>query len=96
MSISKIEKRILEINKILVDPVRREEMGGRGITQHFVEANLAAVNKPLLEERAQLEVERQFLLDRRDSLFWRFVWNILVPVVVSTITVVMLRFLNLS
>lgn len=96
MSLSKIEKRILEINKTLVDPTRAKEMGGRGITQHFVEANLAAANRPLLDERAQLEVERQFILDRRDSLFWRFIWNIVVPFAVSIITVVMLRFLNLS
>ena len=96
MSISKIEKRILEISKILANPPIEKEMAGRGIPRHFVDANIAAANKPLLEEKVQLEMERQFLLDRRDSLFWRVIWNILVPVIVSTITVVVLRFVSLS
>ena len=39
-------------------------------------------------ELATLEVERQFILDRRNNLFWRIIWNIVVPIIVSSITAV--------
>jgi len=40
----------------------------------------------LKNELENLETERQFILDKRDNLFWRFIWNVIVPIVVSTIT----------
>ena len=86
MKLNKIEKRILEINEILADKSRERKMAS-GIAMPVFEKILARENRPLLEEKTQLETKRQFILDQRDSLFWRIVWNIFVPILVSICTV---------
>ena len=86
MKLNQIEKRILEINDILSDKTREKNFAS-GIAMPVFEGRLKNANRPLLEEKIQLETKRQFILDRRDSLFWRVVWNILVPILVSICTV---------
>lgn len=86
MKLNRIEKRILKINEILADKNREKKMAS-GVAMPFFEKILERENRPLLEEKIQLETKRQFILDRRDSLFWRVVWNILVPILVSICTV---------
>ena len=86
MNLRQIEKRILEINEILADKERERKMAS-GISMPIFEGRLKNANRPLLDEKAQLETNRQFLLDRRDSLFWRVIWNVLVPILVSITTV---------
>lgn len=49
-------------------------------------------NRPLLDK---LDTERKFILDRRESIFWRVVWNVIVPIGVSVSTVYVLSRLNL-
>ena len=48
------------------------------------------------EEKTQLETKRQFLLDKRDGLLWRVVWNIIVPILVSISTVYALNRFGLN
>lgn len=83
--ISDIERRILEIKKTLSDKKREKEMASE-IPMPAFEKKLEIANRPLLEELDQLETERKFLLDERDSLFWRIIWNVVVPIIVSLIT----------
>jgi len=40
----------------------------------------------LESELDKLEARRQFLLDRREGLGWKLLWNIIVPIGVSIIT----------
>ena len=91
----KIEKRILEINEILADKNRERKMAS-GIAMPVFEKILANANRPLLEEKTQLETKRQFLLDKRDGLLWRVVWNIIVPILVSISTVYALNRFGLN
>ena len=90
MTLGRIEKRILEIDRMLGDKNRENEVASAIITD-IHERQLKAANKPLLEERARLETERRFMLDKRDGLFGRLIWNVVVPILVSVATVYILR-----
>jgi len=90
MTLGRIEKRILEIDRMLGDKNRENEVASAIITD-IHERQLKAANKPLLEERARLETERRFMLDKREGLFWRIIWNVVVPILVSVATVYILR-----
>ena len=95
MRLKKIEKRILEIKNILADKDREKKMAS-GVVMPVFEGRLKNANRPLLEEKDRLETERQFILDRRDSMLWRVVWNILVPIFVSICTVYALNRFGLN
>ena len=56
------------------------------VTQGQLDRLVEAENKPLKIEVEQLEINRQFILDRRESFFLKTVWNIIVPIVLSAIT----------
>ena len=90
MTLGRIEKRILEIDRMLGDKNRENEVASAIITD-IHERQLKAANKPLLEERTRLETERRFMLDKREGLFWRIIWNVVVPILVSVATVYILR-----
>lgn len=62
--INKIEKRILEIKKILHDKDREHEMAS-GVAMTVYEGRLNAANKPLLRELDELETQRHFIRDRQ-------------------------------
>ena len=85
MKLKKIENRILEIKNILSDKERERKMAS-GIIQKAFEAQLAKANRPLLEDLDKLQIERGFIIDRRNNIFWKIVWNILIPILVSSIT----------
>lgn len=95
MKLNQIEKRILEIKNILADKDREKKIAS-GVAMPIFEGRLKNANRPLLEEKDRLETERQFILDRRDSLFWRVVWNIFVPILVSICTVYALNGFGLN
>lgn len=88
MRIGEIEKRILEINSEIA--CKPEELVKRyadvGVTQPQLERLVAKEAKPLNDELTQLEIERRFILDRRNNLFWRVAWSVVVPVGVSVIS----------
>jgi hypothetical protein len=94
MKLNRIEKRILEIDRIVTDKKREKEIRTPGVVQSINDARIEQANKPLLDERQQLTTEREFIIARRDNLFWRAIWNILVPVVVSILTVYLISYLN--
>lgn len=90
-----VEDRILKISLILTDEKRRKDFA-RGVSMHIFEGRLANANRPLIDEMERLEKERLFLIDRRDSLTWRFLWNVVIPIVVSISTVIALHLLGFS
>lgn len=79
-----IEKRILEIDKILSDKDRRKKIGGTVVMSVF-EKRVERANEPLLIEKKRLEMERQFILDNRNSFFWKVLWSVVVPILVTLI-----------
>jgi len=92
--LEEIEIRILEIKRILSDESRRKDFA-RGVAMPVFEGMLKNANRPLEEELDKLETERAFILDARSNLFWRLVWNVAVPVVVSLTTAFLVSiFLN--
>ncbi len=85
-----IERRIREIDGVLSDRGREKDMA-RGIPMPIFEKKLEAANRPYIDERAKLVTERQFILDRRDNLFWRTIWSFIVPVIVTITTTYILQ-----
>lgn len=87
----RIEKRIIELNATLADEARRAMLLAVGDTSEFAKHNLEAHNRPLIEEKNQLEQKRQFLLDRRDDFVAKFAWNFLTPILVSVATTLLVQ-----
>lgn len=80
-----VECRILELKGQLNDVGREQRISGNRV-RFIGEARLAEANKPLLNELKMLETEHKFLIDGRDNLLWRVIWNIGVPVFVTILT----------
>ncbi|OGH12272.1 MAG: hypothetical protein A2776_00965 [Candidatus Levybacteria bacterium RIFCSPHIGHO2_01_FULL_40_10] len=94
MKLGKIERRILEIKTILGDEKRRKSLA-TGVPMSVFEGRLEQANRPLEKELDKLESERKFILDNRNSIFWRIIWNAIVPIIVSFITAYLVsKFLN--
>ena len=83
MHIKEIEKRIIEIKKEIAGKPKELKAP---IAQVLLDGQIRNAIKPLQEELAILEIKRQFILDKRDSLFSRVIWNIVVPIIVSSVT----------
>ncbi len=83
-----IEERILDLKDEL--EAIRSPLGKRGM--YFT---TLTDEKEIESELDKLTIRRQFILDKRDSLFWKIVWNIIVPVVVATITAYMVSKFNI-
>jgi hypothetical protein len=88
--IYKIEKRILEITKLVSRDSVQRGLSGRGIVRHFIDDEMKSQDEPLLKEKTLLETERQFILGRRDNLFWKALWNVIVPILVTIMTMIVL------
>lgn len=86
MNLKRIEKRIIEIKKEIAG---KEKELWKPIAQPYIEEAVKKAIKPLAEELDELETERGFILDSRNSLFWKTVWNIAVPIIVSIITAIL-------
>jgi len=89
MNLSQIEKRILEIvDKIANAPGELDESIRRSgtILKEEYTRRLKAIIEPLQKEKEKLNVQRRFILDRRESWLPKIIWNILVPILVATIT----------
>jgi len=96
MRLKKIENRILEINNILSDPVRKAQISV-GIPTELYNDRLEQANRPLHEEKAQLETKRNFIIESRGTGFAsKIIWNILVPIFVTVVTVYILKRYGLS
>ena len=79
--LSKIERDILEAKKEL-------EKLTPGVTsvQWVPEDKLTPTIELLKNNINRLESSRQFIIDSRNSLFWKIIWNIITPIIVSTLT----------
>lgn len=89
-----VEEKILEIKHTLGDEGRRKSFA-RGVAMPVFEGRLRNANRPLEEELDRLETERKFILDARNNLLSRIVWNFAVPITVSFVTAYLVsKFLN--
>lgn len=87
---TKIEKRILEITKLISRDSTERGLSNRGVIREIVEEQMRAENEPLLKEKELLEIELQFILNRRENILWRTVWNVVVPIFVTVVTTLIL------
>ena len=94
MRLGKIEKRILKLKEEIANKPLDVSLSS-SVTMATYEKRLEKALKLLNDELEQLETERRFILDRREGLFWKFIWNILIPIIVSVITTYMLSALTL-
>jgi len=83
MNLRKIENRIIQIKQEIAN--KPAELH-RPVPQVFIDGEVKKALKPLNEELDKLQSQRQFILDRRNNLFWKAVWNVVVPILVSLIT----------
>jgi len=88
-----IEKRILELKLEIANQPRIQH----GLMpQELIDLRVKKANKPLEVELEILEKQRDFIIDKRNSLFWRIIWNIIVPITVSILTTyLLLRIFNI-
>lgn len=88
--LKRIEQEIIEKKKVLVENGDKalsfftESKYGIGASDLKSAIELSCSETRLDIER--LESERGHILDARDSLFWRFLWNVITPILVSIIT----------
>jgi len=82
-SLQEIEKRLLEIEE---EKPRRIHNASENYSGSW-EDELEAIDIAYLDvEKAILQMKRQFILDKRSSWKVRVFWNIVVPIIVATIT----------
>ena len=67
----------------------------KGVEISALESSIRMVTSDHKHTIDSLELERKFIIDRQNNLFWRIIWNVLVPIVVSVGTVYILSTLNL-
>jgi len=82
-SLQEIEKRILEIEE---EKPRRIHNAQENYSASW-EDEVEALDIAYLDvEKTKLQLMRQFILDKRENWKAKVVWNVVVPVVVATIT----------
>lgn len=90
-SLKEIEKRLLEIE----EEKPRRIHNARDNNPGGIEDEIEALDIQFLDiEKSQLQLKRQFILDRRDSWKYRVIWNIIAPVVVALVTAYAVASLN--
>jgi len=82
-----IEKRILELKLEIANQARIQH---GHMSQELIDLRVKEANKPLKAELEILEKQRDFIIDERNSLFWRIIWNFFVPIIVSILTTCLL------
>lgn len=83
--LSSIEEKIIELKKEMDG--KPSELGKRlqdvGVSQSQLNELVKKDTVPLQAKLEKLEIQRQFILDRRGNLFWKAIWNVAVPILVS-------------
>lgn len=82
-SLEAIEKRLLEIEEEKPRRIHNLSEDFSNSEEDYIEGLEIGW---LDNEKALLQLKRQFILDRREGWKARIVWNILVPIVVAVIT----------
>ncbi|MFA5029900.1 MAG: hypothetical protein WC518_04195 [Patescibacteria group bacterium] len=82
--LSKIEKRLLEIDE-------EKEFGvynyGENLTGNFDDEIEKSRILHFDIEKNKLQMERQFILDGRNGWWFRIVWDMVVPIIITLITI---------
>jgi hypothetical protein len=84
-NLSKVEKEILDLK---LEKKTNEPLSFPSPISSFVAQSRE-------DELNFLETKRQFILDRRENLFWKFIWNVLVPIFVTLVTTFFISKFNL-
>lgn len=88
MKPSSIENRIIELKQEIAN--KPKELGKRleavGVSQRQLDSLIEKDNKSLKEELEGLEIQRQFILDRRNGWKPKVIWDMLVPIIVAVVT----------
>jgi len=82
-SLDGIEKRLLEIE-------HEKPMRIHNASENYtwsIEDEIGVDNIAYLDvEKAQLQLKRQFILDRRSSWMAKIIWDVIIPIVLAIIT----------
>ena len=81
----RIERDIIEAKKEL-----ERLTPGATSTQWVSKEKLHPTIELLKNKITRLESSRQFILDRRNNLFWKIIWNIIIPIIVSSLTSILI------
>jgi len=81
--LSRIERDVLEAEKDL------EKLTPAATSVQWVpEERLIPTIESLKNKVNTLESSRQFILDSRNNLFWKIIWTVIIPIIVSILTYV--------
>ena len=83
--ITKIEKRIVEVNH-QIEEMYEIAYKKYPVKDHADTAAEGGKTKLLRNEINTLEIQRRFLLDRRESWLPKTLWIVLVPIIISIVT----------
>lgn len=83
-----IERRIIELKLEIANQERSQH---RPVAQPILDRMVEAANRPLKRELDILERKREFIIDARNNLLWRVVWNLAVPIIASLTTYVLIQ-----
>ncbi len=90
--LSKIEDEI-----VVTQELRRKLISSKFLsTQYVPEESLELRIEHLDSQISTLETKRNFILDRREGWLPKTIWNILVSIVVTVITVYILKFIGME
>lgn len=91
--LKKIEEQIIEIKgQINLNKNNDVSLQCGGGKSPYVELE----NERLSDELDKLETQRNFLLDRRESWMPKTIWNVIVPIVVTIITLYIVKLLEIN
>ncbi len=86
-----IEKEIIELRNNLPqeenDSIQYFAEGKHGYDPMELETAVRISTSDTRTRIEVLELERKFIIDRQNNLFWKIIWNIIVPIIVSITTV---------
>lgn len=88
---TKLEKEIKELKKKFLKERNRVfiKQCKENKTFNLSDINLAVdiITSDIKYQIEALELERKFIMEKQNNLFWRIIWNVLVPILVSLVTV---------
>ena len=85
----KIEKEMIKLKGDLLKEENEQfdSMIKIGVDVSDLESTIIMMTNETRHKIDILDLERKFIIDRQNNLFWRMIWNVLVPITTSLITV---------
>lgn len=91
--LKKIEEQIIEVKRQINfnrnNDISRQYGGGQS-------PHVKSENEQLSGELGKFETQRNFLLDRRESWMPKTIWNVILPIIVTIITLYLAKLLGLN